>query len=150
MGLGQLLAMGRVQLLGGELGAGPGTLRPKALLLCATVFNWFDKSDEAFGMYFEAWAELVRRQLTPGPLEAALVPALADLHFAYLMPAMGHHIASKAYSLGGDSVAARYTQYLVLHVRSAAHPALRHPLGHLSRESPHPSLLFPNRSRGSH
>eukprot|EP00741_Cyanophora_paradoxa_P021005 tig00021326_g20277.t1 len=128
--------LGRVQLLGGELGAGPGTLRPKALLFCATAFNWFDKSDEAFGMYFEAWAELVRRQLTPGPLEAALVPALADLHFAYLMPAMGHHIASKAYSLGGDSAVARYTQYLVLHVRTPSAPAPPPPLSPLPLPPP--------------
>eukprot|EP00741_Cyanophora_paradoxa_P010191 tig00020510_g9866.t1 len=119
--------VGRVQLLGGELGAAPGTLRPKALLFCAMAFDRFDKADEAFGMYFEAWAELVKRQLTPGPLEAALIPALADLHFAYLdlSPAMGQHIASKAYALAGSSVAARYSQYLVLHVQVASLRARR-------------------------
>eukprot|EP00741_Cyanophora_paradoxa_P020594 tig00021275_g19878.t1 len=107
---------GRVQLLGGEFPA----VRPKALVFCAMALDRYDKTTEAIGLYFEAWAELVKRQMTPGPLEAALIPALADLHFAQGQGRMGLHIADKAYHLQGSGPPALYSQYLVLHVKMIA------------------------------
>eukprot|EP00741_Cyanophora_paradoxa_P023150 tig00021571_g22360.t1 len=117
--------LGRVQLLGGDLGSAPGALRPKVLLFSAMLYDRYDKREEAMGLYFEAWAELVKRQLTPGPLEAVLIPALADLHFAYMMANQGQHIADKAYVLEGAGAATRYSLYLVKHLEVASLRAKR-------------------------
>eukprot|EP00741_Cyanophora_paradoxa_P006385 tig00001001_g6189.t1 len=58
--------------------------------------------------------------MAPGLLEALLIPALADIHFAQGLGRMGLHIADKAYFMEGDSPEALYSQYLVLHVRMIA------------------------------
>eukprot|EP00741_Cyanophora_paradoxa_P020598 tig00021275_g19882.t1 len=96
--------VGRVQLLGGELGAAEGALRPKALLFCAMTLD-------------RAWAELVKRQMTPSALEAALIPPLTELLFTTGQTRSAMHVAEKAYHLEGESPEARYSQYLALFTR---------------------------------
>eukprot|EP00741_Cyanophora_paradoxa_P015094 tig00020848_g14565.t1 len=113
--------VGRVQLLGGELGAAEGALRPKALVFCAMAHDRYNRKAEAAGLYFEAWAELLRRQLVPSALEADLIAALAELHFDMKhQERQGVHIAEKAYYQQGDAPEALYSKYAFLHVQSMA------------------------------
>eukprot|EP00741_Cyanophora_paradoxa_P025160 tig00000344_g24285.t1 len=112
--------LGRVLHLANEYADSPGPLRPKAILFHASALDRFEKKEEAIGFYFEAWSELVKRQMTPSPMEAALIPALADLQYSISHINMGIHVTEKSYVLAGDSVEAAVSQFLVLHAHVAA------------------------------
>eukprot|EP00741_Cyanophora_paradoxa_P024129 tig00021728_g23304.t1 len=119
---GQVAAqlLGRVLQLANEHAGSEGPLRPKAILFHASALDRFEKKEEAIGFYFEAWSELVKRQMTPSPMEAALIPALADLQYSIGRVKMGFYVTEKSYVLAGDSVEAGVSQFLVLHSQVGA------------------------------
>eukprot|EP00741_Cyanophora_paradoxa_P012986 tig00020660_g12541.t1 len=85
----------RVQQLANRHEDSPGPLRPKAILLQAFALDRFEKKEEAIGHYFEAWSELQKRHMTPSPMEAALIPPLAELQYGTQQIRLGLHIAEK-------------------------------------------------------
>eukprot|EP00741_Cyanophora_paradoxa_P012987 tig00020660_g12542.t1 len=112
--------LGRVQQLANEHADSPGPLRPKAILLHASALDRFEKKEEAIGHYFEAWSELQKRHMTPSPMEAALIPALAELQYGTQQIRLGLHIAEKCYALRGESTEAVVSQVIVLHAQLTA------------------------------
>eukprot|EP00741_Cyanophora_paradoxa_P025158 tig00000344_g24283.t1 len=110
----------RVLQLSNEYAESPGPLRPKAILFHASALDRFERKEEAIGLYFEAWSELVKRQMTPSRMEAALIPALADLQYSIGRIKMGIRVTEKSYTLAGEGVEAAVSQFLVLHAHVAA------------------------------
>eukprot|EP00741_Cyanophora_paradoxa_P020435 tig00021254_g19725.t1 len=79
----------------------PGALRAKALCFRAFLLDTWKRDEEAVPAYFVAWSELRRRQLAPSPLEAALVPRLAQLLFEAFNAPTALAVRESAYRLAG-------------------------------------------------
>eukprot|EP00741_Cyanophora_paradoxa_P009401 tig00000144_g9107.t1 len=79
----------------------PGALRAKALCFRAFLLDTWKRDEEAVPAYFVAWSELRRRQLAPSPLEAALVPRLAQLLFEAFSAPTALAVRESAYRLAG-------------------------------------------------
>eukprot|EP00741_Cyanophora_paradoxa_P010245 tig00020510_g9918.t1 len=112
--------LGRVQQLANEHAESPGPLRPKASLFHGLALDRFERKEEAIGHYFEAWSELQRRHMTPSPLEAALIPALAELQYGTRRIKSALHITGKCYVLQGGGTEAAVSQFLALHSQVTA------------------------------
>eukprot|EP00741_Cyanophora_paradoxa_P023605 tig00021591_g22801.t1 len=83
----------------------------KAAYLRALALRLFEHRHEAVHAYYQAWAGLRGAQLVPCPLEARLIPDLADLLFETFRHREAFHVAQAGYELGGDPEAAALSRY---------------------------------------
>eukprot|EP00741_Cyanophora_paradoxa_P023608 tig00021591_g22804.t1 len=83
----------------------------KAAYLRALALRLFEHRHEAVHAYYQAWAALRGAQLVPCPLEARLIPDLADLLFETFRHREAFHVAQAGYELGGDPEAAALSRY---------------------------------------
>eukprot|EP00741_Cyanophora_paradoxa_P005483 tig00000889_g5315.t1 len=87
-------------------------LRAKALCLRAFLWDQFWRGEEALDAACGALAELRRRQLAPGPLEAELLSRRAMLQLRLSDFAGGFAAAEEVYSAGETEEEALYSAYL--------------------------------------
>eukprot|EP00741_Cyanophora_paradoxa_P004277 tig00000792_g4152.t1 len=80
----------------------------KAAYLRALALRLFEHRHEAVHAYYQAWAALRGAQLVPCPLEARLIPDLADLLFETFRHREAFHGGVRA---GGDPEAAALSRY---------------------------------------